>query len=91
MIITSAVSLPCLHARHGVVESGPAEISSECRRHERGRAQEGGFPPSRKGVGGFAGFPQRKFLNYVRFNAFWKLLQGARISVILAKNLASLT
>ena len=52
------------------------------------RARERDFPPL---IRGFRGSPPRKFLNYrclyVRFNAFW----GARISVILAKNLASLT
>ena len=87
---------PCVlsmkQARRLVVESGPAEISGECRRHEKGESTGGGFPPLVSGW--FGGFPPRKFLNYrrlyVRFIAFWKHL-GARISVILAKNLVSLT
>ena len=73
------------------MESGLAEVNGECKRHERGEISSG--------KGGVRG----KFLNYrrlyVRFNAFWKLGGGggggggggARISVILAKNLASLT
>ena len=78
------------------MESGPAEVSGQCRRHEsREGVGLGGVESMREGfsplIRGFRGSPPRNFLNYrrlyVRFNAFW----GARISVILAKNLASLT
>ena len=40
---------PCVlsmkQARRLVVESGPAKISGECRRHEKGESTGGGFPP----------------------------------------------
>ena len=54
--------------RRRVFKSGPAEEDIECRRHERGRAREGDYSPSRKGVWGAS--PEKIFefeRFYVRF------------------------
>ena len=56
--------LAAFQARHEVVESGPADVSGKCRRHERGWGGEstrGGISPSCKG--GFGESSLRKFLN----------------------------
>ena len=48
-----------LQGRRRVFKSGPAEEDIECRRHERGRAREGDYSPSRKG--GLGGLPRENF------------------------------
>ena len=53
--------------RRRVVESGPAEVSGECRRHERGESTRGGISPSHK-EGGRGVSPEKIFelSTYVR-------------------------
>ena len=71
------------------MESGPAEVSDECRKHKRGENTRGNFPPLVSG-----GSPEKIFELSTPLRAFKCILEafaGARISVILAKNLASLT
>ena len=48
-----------VQGRRRVFKSGPAEEDIECRRHERGRAREGDYSPSRKG--GLGGLPRENF------------------------------
>ena len=75
-----------LQARRRVAESGPAEASGECQRHEVREAgweiTSRGFSPSRKW--GSGDFPREKYLNYrrlyVRFNVYWKLFGGQNFS-----------
>ena len=46
LLVSDSVLYSCrLQARRHVFKSGPAEIQSEWRRHERGRAREGVCPP----------------------------------------------
>ena len=45
--------------RRRVLKRGPAEEAIEWRRHERGRAREGDYSPSRKG--GLGASPEKIF------------------------------
>ena len=57
-----------MQGRRRVFKSGPAEEAIECRRHERVRAREGDYPPSR--YGGLGGLPPEKIfkLNFESFS-----------------------